>query len=120
MMEAVRRTPALLSGVAVIKRFLLPVVAAALAIGGALWLAGQPDTGGEVWAAATALVLLTLIIDIGVSFRRGEFGLDLIAALAIMLTISIALVVLSRSIVAVAIVVVILGILFVFRNASLR
>ena len=82
MMEAVRRTPALLSGVAVIKRFLLPVVAAALAIGGALWLAGQPDTGGEVWAAATALVLLTLIVDIGLSFRRGEFGLDLIAALA--------------------------------------
>lgn len=35
-----------------------------------------------VWMAGTVIVLLALVVGMGLSLRRGEFGLDLIAALA--------------------------------------
>jgi heavy metal translocating P-type ATPase len=65
-----------------VKSLLLPIVSAALLVGGIAWLAGEPDLAGWVWMAGTAAVLLGQIVDIGAHLRRGEFGLDLIAALA--------------------------------------
>ena len=38
--------------------------------------------GGPIWAAATAPVLLVLIIEIITSLRRGDVGLDVVAALS--------------------------------------
>lgn len=64
------------------KRVLLVFVATALLAGGLAWFAGEPALAGRVWAAGTAVVLASLVIEIAVSVRRGEFGLDLIAALA--------------------------------------
>lgn len=64
------------------KRLLLPLVTALLAAGAAVWFAGYPALSGNLWMAGTAVVLLVLLADIAVSLRRGDFGLDLIAALA--------------------------------------
>ncbi|WP_307437574.1 heavy metal translocating P-type ATPase [Labrys monachus] len=44
--------------------------------------AGQAGLAASIWVAGTAVVLAILVVDIVVSLRRGEFGLDLIAALA--------------------------------------
>src|SRR6202049_4620430 len=43
---------------------------------------GQPAWQGWVWAAFTVPVLLTLLYDIVSSLRRGEVGLDIVAALS--------------------------------------
>jgi P-type E1-E2 ATPase len=43
---------------------------------------GQPAWQGWVWAAFTFPVLLTLLYDIVSSLRRGEIGLDIVAALS--------------------------------------
>ncbi len=67
---------------ALVKRLLLPLVAAALVAGGAAWIVGAPAIAGRIWMAGTAAVLLAQAIEIGLSLRRGEFGLDIIAALA--------------------------------------
>ena len=64
------------------ERLLLPLVAAALAAGGVAWIAGAPEVAGRIWLAGTAAVLLVQVVDITLSLRRGEFGLDVIAALA--------------------------------------
>ena len=50
--------------------------------GGIAWVAGALPVAAWSWTAGTAVVLLSLLIGIGLSLRRGEFGLDLIAALA--------------------------------------
>jgi heavy metal translocating P-type ATPase len=65
-----------------IKRILLPSVAAALLAGAVAWFAGAPGLAAQIWVVGTAVVLATLIVEIGVSLRRGQFGLDVIAALA--------------------------------------
>jgi heavy metal translocating P-type ATPase len=73
---------ALLQSGRLVKRLLLPLVSAALLAGGLAWAAGQPDLTAWEWMGGTAAVLLAQVVDIGLHLRRGEFGLDLIAALA--------------------------------------
>jgi cation transport ATPase len=61
---------------------LFPVALAALVIGGIAWGVAMPSFATTAWTAGTAIVLLAQIVDIGLHLRRGQFGLDLIAALA--------------------------------------
>jgi len=55
---------------------------AGLTAGTLTWLAGYHHIAGHVWAVTTGLVLLPLLLDILVSLRRGEVGVDLIALFA--------------------------------------
>ncbi len=64
------------------KRLLLGLNIIALAAGGLFTLAGRPDLGSWSWAAGTAVVLAALLIEFAISLGKREFGLDLIAALA--------------------------------------
>jgi heavy metal translocating P-type ATPase len=61
---------------------LFPVALAALLIGGIAWFMGLPAVAATTWTAGTAVVLLAQLVDIARHLRRGQFGLDLIAALA--------------------------------------
>ncbi|CAA0087140.1 Silver exporting P-type ATPase [Starkeya nomas] len=61
---------------------MLPALVLVLAISAAAWLAGRHDIADALWIAATGAVLAVLSVEIVGSLRRGEFGLDLIAALA--------------------------------------
>ena len=65
-----------------LRNLLLPALLLALAAGGMAWAAGRGLLAERIWAGATALVLGLLVLHILSSLRRGEFGLDLIAALA--------------------------------------
>lgn len=69
-------------GEALGKRLLLAVIAVALLSGTVAWLADRPDLSASSWAAGTAVILASLLTDIAISLGRKEFGLDLIAALA--------------------------------------
>ncbi|ASY65801.1 Lead, cadmium, zinc and mercury transporting ATPase (plasmid) [Sinorhizobium sojae CCBAU 05684] len=64
------------------KRLLLALITLALLTGGTAWLADRPDISAAAWAAGTAVVLASLIADIAISLGKREFGLDIIAALA--------------------------------------
>lgn len=72
----------LASRLAPLRRLLLPGLLLALAAGGLAFAGGQTILAQRLWAGATALVLALLVFHILSSLRRGEFGLDLIAALA--------------------------------------
>lgn len=61
---------------------LVALPAFGLASGFALPLLGQPAWQGRVWAAFTVPVLLALLYEIVSSLRRGEVGLDIVAALS--------------------------------------
>ena len=61
---------------------LFPAALAALSVGGIAWAIGQPAFATATWTAGTAAVLLVQMVDIVRHLRRGQFGLDLIAALA--------------------------------------
>jgi heavy metal translocating P-type ATPase len=65
-----------------------PVIAAwpagGLVLGLALQLAGWERWAGPIWAAATVPVLAALVIEIVVSLRRGDVGLDFVAALSML------------------------------------
>ncbi len=64
------------------KRLLLALVAIALLVGTVAWLTGWPDLSAASWAAGTAMILASLLTEIAITLGRKEFGLDLIAALA--------------------------------------
>ncbi|WP_193378166.1 HAD-IC family P-type ATPase, partial [Sinorhizobium fredii] len=64
------------------KRLLLALIAVALLAGTAAWLADRLDLSAASWAAGTAIILASLLIEVAISLGRKEFGLDLIAALA--------------------------------------
>ena len=53
-----------------------------LATGAALWALGKSDLAAWAWAAGTAPVLLALLYEIVMSLRRGDVGLDVVAALS--------------------------------------
>jgi heavy metal translocating P-type ATPase len=55
---------------------------AALAIGGALHLAGHPSAGDAVWAASIVVLLVPLAWSVARALMRGDFGVDLIALTA--------------------------------------
>jgi len=60
---------------------LVAIALAGLALGGWLWWAEEPRAG-LVWALATVPVLLALLLQIARSLRRGDVGLDIVAALS--------------------------------------
>jgi heavy metal translocating P-type ATPase len=58
------------------------LAAAGLAAGVAVSLAGHGDWARLIWTAATLPVLAVLLIEIVTSLRRGDVGLDIVAALS--------------------------------------
>ena len=62
--------------------FLAGLPALGLAAGLLAWLAGRGVVAGAIWAAVTVPVLLVLLIEIVTSLRRGDLGLDIVAALS--------------------------------------
>ena len=67
-------------------RFVRPMLVAVsllgLALGFGARLAGSGQWSGPIWAAATIPVLGALLIEIVASLRRGDVGLDIVAALS--------------------------------------
>jgi heavy metal translocating P-type ATPase len=61
---------------------LLALALSGLISGGALWLFGAGEWAGRLWAAGVVPVLAALILEILRSLRRGEVGLDIVAALS--------------------------------------
>ena len=64
------------------RSFLVAVPALGLVLGLAFSWSGRTDWSALVWAAFTVPVLLVLLVEIVTSFRRGEVGLDIVAALS--------------------------------------
>ena len=65
-----------------IRPVLVGVPAAGLVLGLAAYWAGHGAWSSAIWAAAAVPVLAALVAEIASSLRRGDFGLDLIAALS--------------------------------------
>ncbi|WP_240476603.1 heavy metal translocating P-type ATPase [Geminicoccus roseus] len=61
---------------------LVAVALGGLAAGLALLLAGRNDDAALAWFLATVPVLLALLVEIVTSLRRGQLGLDIVAALS--------------------------------------
>jgi heavy metal translocating P-type ATPase len=62
--------------------FLVAIAASGIALGFALRLFGYSEWSSPVWAAATVPVLAALLAEIVTSLRRGDVGLDIVAALS--------------------------------------
>jgi heavy metal translocating P-type ATPase len=71
----------MLSGLGV-RSFLAAVPAVGLVLGVAFYWSGRTDWSSFIWAAFTLPVLLVLLVEIVSSLRRGEVGLDIVAALS--------------------------------------
>src|SRR4051812_35014788 len=65
-----------------LKRILLAVAVAGVALGLALQLVRQPEVARIAWTIGVLPVLAALLVEILQSLRRGEFGLDIVAALS--------------------------------------
>jgi heavy metal translocating P-type ATPase len=69
-----------------IRKHLRPIIvalpAAGLIFGLLAQFFGRSDWAGPVWATATIPVLIALVAEIIVSLRRGDIGLDIVAALS--------------------------------------
>lgn len=62
---------------------LLPLISLfGIALGAAFSLAGNPSLGDDVWAATIAVMLVPLFVEMIAAFRRGQFGVDIIAFLS--------------------------------------
>lgn len=61
---------------------LVAIAGLGLASGTTLWWLDRPDWAALAWAAATIPVLLALLVEIVGSLRRGDIGLDVVAALS--------------------------------------
>jgi heavy metal translocating P-type ATPase len=70
------------------RTYLRPVLvvwpAAGLVLGLAAHFSGWERWAGPIWTAATVPVLVVLLIEILVSLRRGDVGLDIVAALSML------------------------------------
>ena len=66
----------------IVRPLLAGLAAAGVAAGIVARLAGFGDWAGPIWAAVTLPVLLALLIEIVTSLRRGNVGLDIVAALS--------------------------------------
>lgn len=66
----------------VVRTLLVLLAAFGLAVGFAMPLLGQAMWQDRAWAAFTIPVLIVLVYDIVASLRRGEVGLDIVAALS--------------------------------------
>ncbi len=62
--------------------YLAGLAAAGLAAGIAVGLTGHGDWAKSIWSVATLPVLAALLIEIVTSLRRGDVGLDIVAALS--------------------------------------
>jgi heavy metal translocating P-type ATPase len=67
---------------AALRPVLVAIPAAGLAAGLAARGLGAPQWSGPVWAAATLPVLAALVAEIATKLRRGDVGLDIVAALS--------------------------------------
>src|SRR6266567_1260026 len=71
-----------------VRSFLRPMIvawpAAGLVIGLAAQFSGCGHWASPIWAAATIPVLLALVAEIVISLRRGDVGLDIVAALSML------------------------------------
>lgn len=65
-----------------LRPLLVALPTASIVLGLALRFAGVPDWPERIWAVATVPVLLALLYEIIASLRRGEVGLDIVAALS--------------------------------------
>jgi heavy metal translocating P-type ATPase len=65
-----------------VRPLLAALVAAGLLAGFAATFAGLGDWSGVIWATVTLPVLLALLVEIVTSLRRGDVGLDIVAALS--------------------------------------
>ena len=65
-----------------VRPFLAALVAAGLLAGLAAKLTGAGAWSGAIWATVTVPVLAALLIEIVTSLRRGDVGLDVVAALS--------------------------------------
>ncbi len=65
-----------------LRPFLAIIPAAGLALGFILHQTGNDLWAGRVWSTSALPVLAVLLIEIVTSLRRGEFGLDIVAALS--------------------------------------
>jgi heavy metal translocating P-type ATPase len=65
-----------------LRPFMAGMAIAGLAAGIALHLTGSPGAAAQAWIVATLPVLATLLGEIAVSLRRGDVGLDIVAALS--------------------------------------
>nr|WP_108003721.1 heavy metal translocating P-type ATPase [Mycoplana dimorpha] len=61
---------------------LVVIATAGLAAGTVSWLFGSGTWADRIWFTATVPVLAALVVEIVTSLRRGEVGLDLVAALS--------------------------------------
>lgn len=81
--QASARVPARLKPSAFpLQRVLIAVPAAGLVLGFAARAMGEAPWAVWIWAAATLPVLAALIFEIASALRRGELGLDIVAALS--------------------------------------
>ncbi|PWW01377.1 P-type E1-E2 ATPase/heavy metal translocating P-type ATPase [Hoeflea marina] len=64
------------------KWLLLGLAGLGLTAGVGMWLLGRADIARLVWIAGTLPVLVALYVEIVRSLMRGEFGLDIVAALS--------------------------------------
>jgi heavy metal translocating P-type ATPase len=65
-----------------LRPYLVAIPAAGLAAGIALYFFGYGPWANAIWIAATIPVLLALLIEIVTALRRGDVGLDIVAALS--------------------------------------
>jgi heavy metal translocating P-type ATPase len=62
----------------------LAISAVSLLSGLAFWLLGRPEVSAWLWSGGTIPVLAVLLVEIVVSLRRGDVGLDIVAALSML------------------------------------
>ena len=65
-----------------LRPFLIAFPAIGIPLGFTLQWFGAGHWAGWVWAGFTLPIVLTLLADIVLSLRRGEMGLDIVAALS--------------------------------------
>jgi heavy metal translocating P-type ATPase len=74
--------------VANLRKHLRPIIVAlpatGLVIGLVAQFSGWVDWAGPIWATATIPVLVALVAEIIISLRRGDVGLDIVAALSML------------------------------------
>ncbi|MGA0595050.1 heavy metal translocating P-type ATPase [Enterovirga sp. CN4-39] len=80
-MSSVQHRPPI-SGRHVLRLALIAVALAGLAGGLAAQFLGEADWAAPLWTAGTVPVLAALLVEIVSSLRRGELGLDIVAALS--------------------------------------
>jgi heavy metal translocating P-type ATPase len=80
--EADGRPMPVANALKIVRPFLAALVALGLAAGLAVKLVGLGDWSPAIWTAVTVPVLVALVAEIVTSLRRGDLGLDIVAALS--------------------------------------